>query len=220
MTREELAQVLEDHGRWLRSDLKGTRADLTRAVLTNTDLTNADLTRADLRGADLRGADLRGADLTNADLTNADLTRADLRGAVLRDADLRGADLSYTCLAKNTTPFDWLVAQECEMRVVENRTLVLAYRTCSQPFMNGPNYEVGKLYVAPVFSRDPCTSCHPGLYIAGGIDSMNSDIDKIMVAFWLDEAVLMTKCRVPRFRTVTNIEEFAKLTAKDMELEA
>jgi len=47
-TREELATILEDHGKWQNGDVGGTRADLTRA-----NLTGANLTRADLYGADL-----------------------------------------------------------------------------------------------------------------------------------------------------------------------
>lgn len=58
MTGEQLKEILERHGRWLRGEPQGVRADLW--------------------GADLRDADLRDADLTGADLTNADLTGADL----------------------------------------------------------------------------------------------------------------------------------------------
>jgi hypothetical protein len=105
---EELKAVIEKHGKWLRdeeggsrADLSGanlggadlSRADLRGADLRGADLSGADLSRADLRGADLRGADLRGANLGGADLSGANLGGADLRGAYLSGADLRGADL-------------------------------------------------------------------------------------------------------------------------------
>ena len=127
-SKEELAEILKAHIRWLSKEVGGVRADLSDADLRCAGLTHADLrgaglsdadlrcadlrgadlrcaglTRADLRGAglsdaDLRCADLRGADLRGADLTRADLRGADLRGADLTDADLRGADLTHADL--------------------------------------------------------------------------------------------------------------------------
>ena len=87
-TKEELAAVITEHGKWLRNEGE-SRADLSGA-----NLRGADLSGANLRGADLRGADLSRADLSGANLRSADLSGADLRGAYLRSADLSGADLS------------------------------------------------------------------------------------------------------------------------------
>jgi hypothetical protein len=84
MNAPELKMILELHGKWLRKEDGGARADLTYANLTD----------ANLRGADLTDADLRDANLTYANLTDADLRRADLRGANLTDANLIGADLA------------------------------------------------------------------------------------------------------------------------------
>ena len=56
ITREKLNEIIESHGKWLRDEKGGKRADLRDA---------------DLRGADLRGADLRGAVLRDADLSYA-----------------------------------------------------------------------------------------------------------------------------------------------------
>ena len=86
VTRDEIADVLALHRKWLVSEPGGRRADLS----------GADLRGADLSGAYLRGADLRDADLRGADLRGADLSGADLSGAILRGADLRGADLGRT----------------------------------------------------------------------------------------------------------------------------
>ena len=81
ITQEKLNEIIESHGKWLRNEEGGEKADLGGA---------------DLRGADLGGADLRGADLGGADLRGADLGGADLGGAYLGDAYLGGADLNKT----------------------------------------------------------------------------------------------------------------------------
>lgn len=78
MNKEELAVIIENHGKWLRDEAGGVRADLS----------GADLSGADLRGADLRGADLRGANLSSADLGGANLSSAYLGGANLCGAGL------------------------------------------------------------------------------------------------------------------------------------
>ena len=105
----KLANILELHLKWLRSEKGGVRADLRGTNLSDANLSRADLSDADLSDADLRGTNLsdanlsrtnlRGADLSDADLRGTNLSRADLRGtnlsdADLSDADLRGADLS------------------------------------------------------------------------------------------------------------------------------
>ena len=93
ITQEKLNSIIASHGKWLRDEEGGRRADLRGTVLRGADLRGADLSDADLRGADLSDADLRGTVLRGADLRGADLSDADLRGADLSDADLRGADL-------------------------------------------------------------------------------------------------------------------------------
>ena len=93
ITQEKLNEIIESHGKWLRNEEGGEKADLRGADLGGADLGGADLGGADLRGADLGDAYLRGADLGDADLRGADLGGADLRGADLGGADLGGADL-------------------------------------------------------------------------------------------------------------------------------
>ena len=83
MNKEELAVIIDNHGKWLRGEDGGERANLCSAYLCG----------ADLRGADLRDANLCDANLCGADLRGAYLCGADLRGAYLCGADLRGADL-------------------------------------------------------------------------------------------------------------------------------
>lgn len=98
ITQERLNEIITRHGKWLRNEDGGEKADLR----------DENLGGADLRGADLRGANLRGANLCDADLCDADLSgvnfsgvnfsganlhRANLFGANLFAADLRGVNL-------------------------------------------------------------------------------------------------------------------------------
>lgn len=83
ITQEKLNEIIASHGKWLRCENGGERADLS-----NADLSGADLNGANLSGADLSGAYLNGANLCEADLSGADLSGADLGGAYLSGADL------------------------------------------------------------------------------------------------------------------------------------
>ena len=94
ISAEKLQEIIESHGRWLRNEEGGERANLRRADLSGADLRGADLRSADLYCADLSGANLRRADLSGANLRRADLSGADLRRAALSGANLSGADLS------------------------------------------------------------------------------------------------------------------------------
>ena len=97
-TDKQLREIIESHGRWLRGEEGGSRADLMCANLTEANLIDANLRGANLIDANLIDANLRGANLTEANLMcanlrGADLGGADLRGANLIGANLRGADL-------------------------------------------------------------------------------------------------------------------------------
>ena len=99
ISAEKLQEIIKSHGRWLRNEEGGERANLSDADLSDADLRGAYLSDANLRGANLRDANLRdanlsGADLRGANLSGADLGDADLSDAYLRGANLRGADLS------------------------------------------------------------------------------------------------------------------------------
>jgi hypothetical protein len=94
LTPEQIAEIIDSHGKWMRDEEGGKRADLRYA-----NLSSADLRSADLRSADLRSADLRSADLRSANLSSADLRYANLRSANLSSADLRYANLSYANLS-------------------------------------------------------------------------------------------------------------------------
>ena len=93
ISAEKLQEIIKSHGRWLRNEEGGERANLRDAYLSGANLRDAYLSGANLRGADLRGANLRGANLRDAYLSGANLRGADLRDADLSDAYLSGANL-------------------------------------------------------------------------------------------------------------------------------
>ncbi len=104
LRREDLEKILEEHGRWVRTNGKeGARASFARANLTGVSLSEKLLSMADFSGARLTGASLVLADLSQANFSDADLSRADLSGADillvnLSDANLSEADLSVADL--------------------------------------------------------------------------------------------------------------------------
>ena len=51
ITVEKLREIIESHGRWLRDEEAGQRADLSGANLSRADLSRADLSCANLSGA-------------------------------------------------------------------------------------------------------------------------------------------------------------------------
>ena len=94
ISAEKLQEIIKSHGRWLRNEEGGERANLRDAYLSGANLRGAYLSGANLRDAYLSGANLRGADLRDANLSDANLSDAYLSGADLRGANLRDADLS------------------------------------------------------------------------------------------------------------------------------
>ena len=88
MDQQELATILEKHGRWLAGDEAGERANLGGANLEGADLWQANLQEANLRGANLQGAcfwhaDLREANLVGTNLVTNNVWKAQLEGARL-----------------------------------------------------------------------------------------------------------------------------------------
>ena len=56
MTPEKLKEIIESHGRWLRDEPEGSRANLSSANLYGADLYGANLSSANLSRANLYGA--------------------------------------------------------------------------------------------------------------------------------------------------------------------
>ena len=88
ITQERLNEIITRHGKWLRNEDGGEKADLR-----DENLGGADLRGADLRGANLRGANLCDADLCDADLGGVNFSGVNFSGANFRDANLFGANL-------------------------------------------------------------------------------------------------------------------------------
>ena len=86
ISAEKLQEIIKSHGRWLRNEEGGERANLRDAYLSG----------ANLSDAYLSGANLRDANLSDANLSDANLSGANLSGANLRGANLSGADLDKT----------------------------------------------------------------------------------------------------------------------------
>ena len=109
ITQEKLNEIIKSHGKWLKNERGGERANLCGADLYKANLIDADLRSANLKGADLSGANLRDANLRRANLQDAnlqgtklwraDLFRADLYNANLNDADFYCANLSNANLS-------------------------------------------------------------------------------------------------------------------------
>jgi len=103
IAKEELAEILDKHGKWLRDEEGGELADLRSADLRSANLRGSDLRGSDLRGSDLsysnlRGSDLRGSDLSYSNLSYSDLSYSNLSYSDLRGSNLRGSNLSYSNL--------------------------------------------------------------------------------------------------------------------------
>ena len=90
---KKLQEIIESHGKWLKFEDGGQRADLRGADLRGVYLQCANLQDAGLQGAYLQGAGLQGAYLQGANLRGANLRDAYLRDAHLQCADLQCAGL-------------------------------------------------------------------------------------------------------------------------------
>jgi hypothetical protein len=96
---EKLKEIIESHGKWLRDEPGGSRANLSGANLSGANLSGANLSGANLSGANLSGAYLSDANLSDAYLSDANLSGANLSGANLSGANLSGANLSDAYLS-------------------------------------------------------------------------------------------------------------------------
>ena len=101
MTSEKLKEIIAAHGRWLKDEPGGERADLRNANLRGANLGGADLRNTNLCGANLRGANLGDANLYGADLRNTDLCGANLDGAKILQIGPIGSRKAYTIFCVN-----------------------------------------------------------------------------------------------------------------------
>src|SRR5574343_533617 len=99
ISEQDLKDILDKHGKWLKNEDGGCRANLSYANLSSANLSSADLSSANLSSANLSYANLSYADLRYADLSYANLSSANLSSADLRSANLSSANLSYANLS-------------------------------------------------------------------------------------------------------------------------
>ena len=95
-----------------------------------------------------------------------DFSGANLSGTCLYGADLRGANLRKTCLDPNNviTP-DESAILAAGMTIEDG--YVHGWRTAKSQHCGAQEYAPGGHYVAPYFSTDTATACHPGIYLHG-----------------------------------------------------
>lgn len=94
-----LDEILEAHGRWLRNEAGGVRADLADGKLFNVrlrgcDLSYVNLTRCDLHMSDLRECVLIHAEATQADLREISAADGDWSFVIATQAQCHKADFS------------------------------------------------------------------------------------------------------------------------------
>ena len=80
MTAEKLAEILENHKKWLNGE-GGERADLSGSDLSYSNLSGSDLSGSNLSGSDLRYSNLSGSNLSGSDLSVSNLSGSDLSQA-------------------------------------------------------------------------------------------------------------------------------------------
>ena len=119
-TQSELAEVVRLHGRWLRSEAGGVRADLSGGNLRGCNLSGSNLSGSDLSGCDLSGCNLSGCNLSGCNLSGRDLSGCDLSGctnllsqqAFMQDNfthDRRGFIVYKTFNSQYTAPAAWVI---------------------------------------------------------------------------------------------------------------
>jgi uncharacterized protein YjbI with pentapeptide repeats len=163
-TPDELRAIIDAHGKWLRNEAGGSRADLSGAYLPRAYLSSANLSRADLSGAYLSSADLSGANLSRANLSGANLSGADLSGANLSGANLSGAYLSGAVGIVRERAIDLLM-------LLDQPGLIRAYKLVTaesdSPLSDTKlRYEVGATMEVANANTDPAEPCGVGIHVA------------------------------------------------------
>ena len=106
ITKEQLDEVIKQHGLWLKDHTQGKRAELNGYSFGNHitdvkyDLSGVDLSEADLSGSSFVKAKLVGIKLAGAKLEGSVFMEVDLTDAVLDDVNLQGGTLSHSNLTR------------------------------------------------------------------------------------------------------------------------
>jgi hypothetical protein len=165
-TPEELKVILDSHGKWLRGDATGFRANLSGANLSWADLSGANLSGANLSGANLSWADLSGANLSGANLSWANLSWAKglgfqipQEGELIVFKKLRNGTVAKLRIPPEAKRTGSIVGRKCRAEFAE----VLEG---SGPSMHDPEFEyaVGQTVTPHSYSDDIRVECAPGIH--------------------------------------------------------
>lgn len=144
--------------------------DLSGSNFSNADFSGSDFSGASLQESNFSGANLKRANFRGTDFNWANLNRADLSETNLLGATFYGANLNGTCLdPKAVVPL--LTDKEILDAGLEiDGSFIFGWRTKNSLYnglYNGlMTYHPGSCYSSPVFSVDPNSRYHPGLYFS------------------------------------------------------
>ena len=122
LTVEQIAEIVESHEKWLKSEDGGKRANFegancrganfVGANLIGANFVGANFEDANFEGANLIGANCRGANLIGANLVSANLVSANFEGA----KELNNAQIWDTNLGGTTLDGRWVVVAQIGAR--------------------------------------------------------------------------------------------------------
>ena len=93
ISQEQLDLIIESHGKWLRGEDGGERADLSFKDISGANMSGADMRRANMSGANMIDADMSGANMRRANMSGANMGGANMIDANMRRANMSGADM-------------------------------------------------------------------------------------------------------------------------------
>ena len=111
LTVEQIAEIIESHGKWLRGEEGGKRADFSFK-----DCRGANFVDANCRGANFEGANCRGANCRGANFEGANCRGANFVGANLIGANFEGARIWSTNLSETNLDGRWVVVAQIGSR--------------------------------------------------------------------------------------------------------
>jgi len=139
-TQKELAEIIEKHGKWLRDEDGGERADLSESDLRGSDLSRSDLRGSDLSRSDLSGSELSGSDLRDSDLSGSDLRESDLFHCNLSHCNLHGIK-NHLYIGQRSDGYqffadhngdDWVIRAGCQYMSIKDYRLHIQSYYCDK----------------------------------------------------------------------------------------
>ena len=164
MTSEKLAEILENHKKWLNGE-GGERADLSYSDLSGSNLSGSDLSGSDLSGSNLRYSNLSGSNLSGSNLSGSDLSGSDLSGSNLRGSDLSGSNLRYSNLSQAKGLLDTVNFIEAHFERTDRG--YIAYKTFGGNYEPPAEWKIEpESVIKETVNFDRCTKCGSGINVA------------------------------------------------------